>query len=331
MKRLSIQTVRRYLASVSPVAVSAVVVAVLAGSNLAQEVSPPPVPPTAQGQTATTRLQDRTFESDSLSRPMKYRILLPAGYFETTRNYPVLYLLHGWHGDYRNWSTLTNLTQLAETAPIIIVMPDAGDSWYTDSASVSQDRFERYIVRDLIAEIDEHWRTLRSSQHRAIAGLSMGGYGAVKFGLKYPEVFHIAASLSGAFNATLPELVELRADLQPSLARAFGSGKNKDREQNDVYQLAARADAHSTPYLYVECGNEDSTFLDPNRKLVSVLSRRRLAYEYHETPGAHTWEYWGARLPVVLSAVRRSIAEDLASSTTVDLHRPQAVRLVVPR
>jgi enterochelin esterase-like enzyme len=83
----------------------------------------------------TSRLQDRIFQSESLSRPMKYRILLPADYFETTRSYPVLYLLHGWHGDYQNWSALTTLAHYAEALPLIVIMPDAGDSWYVDSAT----------------------------------------------------------------------------------------------------------------------------------------------------------------------------------------------------
>jgi S-formylglutathione hydrolase FrmB len=240
---------------------------------------------------------------------MHYRILLPADYSRSARSYPVLYLLHGWHGDYKNWTTLTDLTHYAENLPIIIVMPDANDSWYVNSATNVQEKFEQYIIRDLIAEVDQRWRTLRSAHRRAIAGLSMGGYGAVKFALKYPGTFAIAGSISGAFNATETELAASRADLAPSLDTAFGAPNSTVRAENDVYAAAARAVRAATPYLYLDCGTWDVSFVESNRKLVSDLSKTNLAYEYHETPGAHTWEYWDTRLPNLLAAVVKKIAD----------------------
>jgi putative tributyrin esterase len=254
------------------------------------------------------RVQDRVFQSESLSREMHYRILLPANYSASARSFPVLYLLHGWHGDYKNWTTLTDLTHYAENLPIIIVMPDANDSWYVNSATVPQDKFEQYIIRDLIAEVDQHWRTLRSPHRRAIAGLSMGGYGAVKFALKYPGTFGIAGSISGAFNATETELSASRADLAPSLDAAFGAANSTVRADNDVIVAADKAVPARTAYLYLDCGTQDVSFLQSNRKLVSKLSERNLAYEYHETPGAHTWEYWDTRLPNLLAAIVKRIA-----------------------
>jgi putative tributyrin esterase len=263
-----------------------------------------------------SRLQDRAFQSKSLGRAMTYRILLPAGYSENAKKYPVLYLLHGWHGDYQNWSTLTKLTRYAEALPILVVMPDAGNSWYVDSATVPQDKFEQYMVHDLTQEVDEHWRTVRSARGRAIAGLSMGGYGAVKFALEYPETFGLAASLSGAFNAASPELGGERNDLRPSLATAFGAAHSKTRERNDLYALASAANVREIPYLYIDCGTQDDSFLEPNRKLAAILSQRKFAYEYHEFPGTHSWEYWDERLPAVLNLVRREMVEKSADLKT---------------
>jgi putative tributyrin esterase len=263
------------------------------------------------GQTTTSiksGLQDREFQSASLGRSTKYRILLPAGYFESKTSFPVLYLLHGWQGDYQNWSTLTKLTRYAEELPLIVVMPDAGNSWYVDSATLAQDKFEQYIVHDLVEEIDKHWRTVRSADGRAIAGLSMGGYGAIKAALKHPRMYMLAASLSGAFNAASPELADTRADLRPSLGEAFGAGHSQTREQNDLYALANAVDAKAMPYFYIDCGNRDATFLEPNRKLAAILSAQGFAYEYHEYPGEHSWQYWDERLPAVLDLVRREIA-----------------------
>jgi len=269
-----------------------------------------PATQTAQSTSTKSRLQNRTFKSESLDRVMKYRVWVPAGYFSGAKKYPVLYLLHGWAGDETNWSTLTKLTKYAEDLPVIVVMPDAGNSWYVDSGSVAQNKFEAYLVHDLVAEVDQNWRTVPTREGRAIAGLSMGGYGALKEALKHPEMFQVAASLSGAFNAASPELTRGRSDLRPSLNDAFGPEHSEARVKNDLYALAQKADTKATPYLYVDCGNQDDTFLTPNRKLVSILSQRKFAYEYHEFPGEHNWQYWDERLPAVLSFVRREIVKE---------------------
>jgi S-formylglutathione hydrolase FrmB len=129
---------------------------------------------------------------------MHYRVLLPAAY-EAGGRFPALYLLHGLYGDYMNWDTRTRLEEYAKATNVIVVMPDADDWWYTNSATVPADKFEDYIAKDLISQIDKTFRTLRDRHARAIAGLSMGGYASVKFGLKYPDLFVFVGSLSGAF------------------------------------------------------------------------------------------------------------------------------------
>jgi S-formylglutathione hydrolase FrmB len=131
---------------------------------------------------------------------MRYRLLLPRNYGNGGR-FPVLYLLHGVYGDYKNWDTRTGLENYAKDLDVLIVMPDADDSWYTNSAMIPADKFEDYIAKELIAEVDEKYRTIHDGHARAIAGLSMGGYGAIKLALKYPELFAVAGILSGAFNA----------------------------------------------------------------------------------------------------------------------------------
>lgn len=280
----------------------------LAVSAVAQQENTASAQPT-RAIAAESRMQDRVFQSESLGRQMKYRILLPQGYFESARYYPVLYLLHGWHGDYQNWTTLTNLTEYAENVPMIIVMPDAGDSWYVDSATVTQDKFEQYITKDVVDEVENHWRAIRAPHRRAVAGLSMGGYAAVNITLKHPGMFKMAGSISGAFNAALPEL-EQRADLKASLVQAFGAANNKTRTENDVYREATNADPRGTPYLYIDCGSEDVTFAEPNRRLIALLAQRKIAFEYHELPGVHSWQYWDERLPALLKVVEREIASD---------------------
>ncbi|MFZ0522350.1 MAG: alpha/beta hydrolase family protein [Candidatus Acidiferrales bacterium] len=250
-------------------------------------------------------IRDASFHSDSLNRDGHYQILLPKEYSRGGQ-FPVLYLLHGLYGDDRNWETRTGLKNYARNLPLLIVMPDADDSWYTNSATVPQDKFEDFIARDLIAEIDGKYRTIRARRGRAIAGLSMGGYGAVKMALKYPKLFAFAGSLSGALNAA-QNLDSLRPDFRAKLLAVFGNEGSPTREENDVFLLLKKTpDQTPLPYLYLACGASDS-FLDTNRAFVLQLSSRKIEYEYHETPGGHTWEYWDGALPPILQAIQRKV------------------------
>src|SRR6476620_10279660 len=127
--------------------------------------------------------------SHLLARKVSYRVLLPNEYSDPknrNRRYPVIYLLHGLSGHFDNWTDKTKLTAYAADYDFIIVMPEGDDGWYTDSVTVPNDKYETYIIKELIPEIDKKFRTLADREHRIIAGLSMGGYGSIKFGLKYP-------------------------------------------------------------------------------------------------------------------------------------------------
>ena len=259
-------------------------------------------PKVARTVSASPQVHDRKFQSKSLGRTMRYRVIVPADYERTTRHYPALYLLHGLYGDFENWETRTNLVQYAEKYQYVIVMPDAGDSWYTNSATVPQDKFEDYIVKDVIDEAEKSWRIIRSPHRRGIAGLSMGGYAAVKFALRYPGMFAVAASISGAMNPTSEEMVRLQPKFEPNLSNVFGPARSETRRLNDVYELAKSADASAVPYLYVDIGNQDWA-LPSDRELLTILGERKYRYEYHEFPGIHSWEYWDRRIPAVLELV----------------------------
>jgi putative tributyrin esterase len=221
---------------------------------------------------------------------MKYRILLPCLYQAGSGRFPVLYLLHGLHGDYLNWDTRTDLEHYAQKYELIVVMPDAGDSWYTNSATIPSDKFEDYIAKDLVAEIDGKFRTLRDRHLRAIAGLSMGGYGALKIALRYPGDFAFAGSLSGALNAP-QDLEDKRPEFRDQLLKVFGPPGEAVRARNNVFSLLQEASAKDLPYFYLACGSGDD-FLQINRDFAAQLSSRRAPYEYHETAGGHAWDYW---------------------------------------
>ena len=247
------------------------------------------------------RVQDGSFHSAALDREMKYRILLPCAYQTGSGRFPVLYLLHGLYGDYLNWDTLTNLERYAQEYELIVVMPDAGDSWYTNSATDPKNKFEDYIAKDLVAEIDGKFRTLRSRHARAIAGLSMGGYGALKIALRYHDDFAFAGSLSGALNAPL-NLSDKRPDFRAQLLKVFGLPGSAVRADNNVFSLLQNAGAKDLPYFYLACGSADD-FLAVNREFVAQLSAQADPYEYHETAGGHAWDYWDRSVKGLLRAV----------------------------
>jgi putative tributyrin esterase len=251
------------------------------------------------------RMQDGSFHSAALDRDMKYRVLLPCFYHKGSGRFPVLYLLHGLYGDYLNWDTRTNLEPYAARYELIVVMPDAGDSWYTNSATAPKDKFEDYIAKDLVAEIDGKYRTVRSRHARAIAGLSMGGYGALKIALRYQGDFAFAGSLSGAFNAP-QDLGDRRPEFRDQLLKVFGPLGSPLRADNNIFSLLQKAAPKDLPYFYVACGNADN-FLSINRDFVALLSSRATAYEYHETGGGHAWGYWDLSVQDLLRSVANVI------------------------
>jgi S-formylglutathione hydrolase FrmB len=253
-----------------------------------------------------TRNVDESFQSAALGRAMKYRVLVPQSYEASQQRYPVLYLLHGLDGDHTDWTTRTNLAEYTRTLPLIIVMPDGGNSWYTNAVGVPADRYEDYILTDLQLDVVRKYRTINSRYGRAIAGLSMGGYGALKMALKRPAAFAVAGSFSGAFSITREDGIgaRLNATDRERIQGIYGAADGPARRENDVYALAASAKPGATPYLYVDCGTTD-VLLEDNRQAIAAISKARLAYEYHEVPGAHSWDYWDRRirefLPVLMS------------------------------
>jgi putative tributyrin esterase len=260
------------------------------------------------GKHAAATLRDASFHSASLNREMRYRILLPTNYDVSARRYPTLILLHGLYGDYKNWSTLTNLSKYACALNLIIAMPDAGNSWYVDSATDPADKYEDYIARDFIQEIDAHYRTKPEKSARAIAGLSMGGYAAAKFALKYPNLFSYVGGISAALDAA-GNLNETHPEFRDGLRKAFGEAGNTVRQQNDVFLLLASADIKALPYFYLDCGSGDM-FLEVNRKFVAQLQQMKIPYEFHEMPGGHEWKYWDGAIQRFLNVlVRQKFAE----------------------
>jgi S-formylglutathione hydrolase FrmB len=245
------------------------------------------------------------FRSPLVGKTLPYNVVLPADY-RLSRNtrYPVLYLLHGLFGHYSDWLTRTNVADFASRYRIIVVMPEGNDGWYTDSASVATDKYESYIIKELIPDVQNRYRTIESRYGRGVAGLSMGGYGALKFGFKYPATFAFAGSMSGTMSAaswTEEDLKNFRS-FRDSLFGVFGPTGSDTRKANDIHQLArslSAAGISALPYIYLDCGTEDILITD-NARFAAILQEKKIAHEYRQLPGNHNWQYWDQQVQEVL-------------------------------
>lgn len=251
-----------------------------------------------------------TIESLSMKRTLQAAVVLPDHYGKsksrkTGQAYPVLYLLHGGTGNFRDWLSKTPdkrlLHRLADQYNLIIVTPD-GDptSYYFDSPVVASSQFETFISSELMTRIDQSYRTVRDRRGRVIAGLSMGGHGALFISCRHPELYAAAGSMSGVMNINTatwkvdPEFAKSRAE---NLARLLGPPKegNSPYPGYTMVTLANQLKANNLPILF-DIGVDDF-LIDGNRDLHRQLVDNKTPHEYTERPGAHTWEYWENALP----------------------------------
>lgn len=264
---------------------------------------------------AQSRLIEAKMESKLLGAEKEYSIYLPDGYDKSDRSYPVLYLLHGANGTHTSWPTSGNAKRIIDAAikegrsvPMVIVMPDAsgeGEDYnglnfgYFDQTNWP---YERHFVEEFIPYIERTYRIKADKRTRAIAGLSMGGYGTVFYALRHPELFSSACPIS---------------------ARMSGTPSNKNRSYTDEYittldslagvklataLTAEEAKAAATVRWRVDCGDDDYLF-DGNIDFVRALRAHRVAVELRVRDGGHSWIYWQTALPDILTYVSIGFAE----------------------
>ena len=256
-------------------------------------------------QIVNARVETVRLQSKLVNATLAYNVILPTDYdmsLNTTR-YPVLYLLHGLTGHYSDWVSRTNITDYASHYSIIIVMPEGNDGWYTDSATVATDKYESYILKELLPDVQQRYRTIEARYGRAIAGLSMGGYGAIKFGLKSPQTFAFAASMSGAFGVTRFTDKDVPDSWRESI-KLFGPVGSETRKTNDLFEIVqglAATRISSLPYFYFDCGTEDVPLIFPyNRELSGLMYEKKIPHEFRELPGDHSWGYWDRQIQEIL-------------------------------
>ena len=268
----------------------------------------------AKKDEAKRRYESVAFESRLVGASLPYNVVLPPDYKRGSskhRRYPVVYLLHGLAGSADDWvSSRAHLADYAAQYPFIIVVPEGKDGWYTDGTAANE-KFESYFVEELIPDVDRRFRTVAAREGRAVAGLSMGGYGSLKFGLKHPELFAFAASMSGALSvpswpldATTPDWV------RPSIARVYGPAGSDVRRANDIFRIAREMPAErvaSLPYFYLDCGTEDF-LLSNSRDFSALLIEKKIPHEFRELPGTHSWPYWDRQVQEILRIAAQKLA-----------------------
>ena len=218
--------------------------------------------------------------------------------------FPVFYLLHGLSDDHTIWLRRTSIERYVAGLPLIVVMPNTHRGFYTNGVAPGTYRYEDHLIKDVIGLIDRTFPTIKSRQGRAIGGLSMGGYGAAKLGLKHPDLFCSVNSHSGALNGPLYSEAKTVELMNPEFLAMFG--KDYVGGPDDPHALAKKCPAQKRPAMLVDCGTEDF-LLEENRAFRRTLQAIGYPHEYQEFPGAHEWGYWDLHVQQALAFHRKQL------------------------
>jgi enterochelin esterase-like enzyme len=250
-----------------------------------------------------------TVESKILGKPVRYSIYLPYDYATSERFYPVVYLLHGYTDSDMGWVQFGEANSIADQAitdrvipPMIIVMPDAGVSWYINNHDNSV-RYEDFFIKEFITHIESRYRIRPEKQFRGVAGLSMGGYGALIYTLRHPEMFAACAAFSAAVytdEETMEKTDERWARIDSLLYGPNLKGKERLTEHYKSYNplhIVRSADPEKikSVRLYLDCGDDDFLYKG-NATFHMLLRDLKISHEYRARDGGHTWSYWRSGL-----------------------------------
>jgi S-formylglutathione hydrolase FrmB len=237
-------------------------------------------------------LQQGTAVSVILPQPAAHQIGMAAVAADTPP--PVLYLLHGLSDDETIWTRRTSIERYAAEYGLAVVMPRVGRSWYQDEAHGA--RYWTFLTDELPALVGRFFRVSAAREDTFVAGLSMGGYGAMRWALRRPGRFAAAASLSGALDIAHPDRAERWILEDP---HGFG-GAPRPGSDADLLALLDAASPADVPPLYVTCGTEDP-LADANRRFLARADERGIAVTTDWRTGEHEWGFWDAGIQRVLA------------------------------
>jgi S-formylglutathione hydrolase FrmB len=253
-------------------------------------------------------LNEVNFFSETLGLRSTMYVLLPQRTLadarnKRTRKYRTLYLLHGHSDDHTAWMRWSSIEKYAEGLNLAVVMPAVHLSFYTDMAHGPA--YWQFISEEVPTLARDMFSLSAARQDNFVAGLSMGGYGAFKLALSYPDRFAAAASLSGAVD--ISEVVRpkkqdpLNKEWLVEMRNVFGDLRKVPGSKHDLFRLAKETARGSVkPRLYQCCGTEDFLIAD-NRRFRDAVRKLPLDLTYEEGPGIHEWAYWDKMIQNVLA------------------------------
>ncbi len=248
--------------------------------------------------TQAAKVDTLEIQSAAMNTKLHAGVIVPDSYKKQKKTaYPVLYLLHGYSGNFRDWLTKVPdksvLPNLADQYQMIIITPDGGfGSWYLDSPLDKASQYETFITKELVQAVENKYPAITSRAGRFISGLSMGGHGALYLSARHPDLYLAAASMSGAL-----DIASIQGDLVKSMEALLGPKFQNYAQfaQNSVVNMVPQLKASPVKILF-DCGVDDF-LIESNRELHRRLVVEKVPHEYIERPGAHTWPYWGNALP----------------------------------
>jgi S-formylglutathione hydrolase FrmB len=223
--------------------------------------------------------------SRSLQKASSFNIVFPDDP-RIPKPWAVFYLLHGLSDDHTIWMRRTSIERYVEGLPLVVVMPDGGRGWYTNA--IEGYAHEDDLIKDVVRIVDATFPVKAERGGRALGGLSMGGYGAIKVGLKHHAMFASLNSHSGALAFAHNEAGQAKS-LSPEFDRIFGKAPGGGPE--DPFAIIERIDHGVVPAMRIDCGVSDF-LIEQNRYFHKHLETLRIAHEYEEFPGSHDWGYW---------------------------------------
>ena len=227
-----------------------------------------------------------TVATKHLETPMRVTVIAPDKAMRGD-SVPTVYILHGYGGDYRSWTTITrkDFGELADKYGMLFVFPDGRDSWYWDSPLMPGMQMESFFVEDLVPYIDSKYPTRRNPAQRAITGLSMGGHGSLWLATRHPEIWGNMGSMSGGVDIRpFPEKWKMKRSIGPY-------EENKDVwESHTVINLVPQMKANGQNIIF-DCGSEDF-FAGVNADLHQRLLDAKVPHDYTSRPGVHNHKYW---------------------------------------
>ncbi|MBE6686287.1 MAG: esterase family protein [Ruminococcaceae bacterium] len=241
------------------------------------------------------------FYSDALDQTTTVNVILPEG--RKNGKFKTLWLLHGLTDDHTAWMRYSSVERYAKEHRIAVVMPCVDRSWYTDTAYGK--KYFTFVTKELPDKIGFYCNGYSyDREDNLIIGLSMGGYGALKAALTYPEKYCFCASLSGALDITRYGRDYSLAEWRSIFGFDMKDASELAGSEHDVFALAEKK--ADFPSIYIWCGTEDSLY-PINEKFSAHLSALSIDHTFKYSEGDHTWKYWDMQLKKSLELWRSEI------------------------